>query len=113
VWVSNTDRGTIVRIPIRRDGRAGPLRVAVTGLPVGVDNVTVIGRDDTVIAAIAPSHQVVVTRPGAGYRTVLTAADGLDIPTHVQIRRHTLYVTNFGDWTSPQPDPSLIVATLR
>src|SRR5215472_8772024 len=32
VWVSNTDRGTIVRIPIQQDGTAGAVQTAVTGL---------------------------------------------------------------------------------
>jgi hypothetical protein len=109
VWVSNTEQGTIVRIPIRRDGAAGPIRTAATGLP-GVDNFTFLGEDDTIVAALVISSQVVLIRPGASPRVVLTAADGLSLPTHVQVRRNTLYVSSFGDFTSGQADANLLVA---
>jgi sugar lactone lactonase YvrE len=112
VWVSNTDQGIIVRIPIRLDGSAGPIRVAATGLPYA-DGFAVFGEDDTIIVALPLSNQVMLTRPGAQPRTVLTATDGLSYPSHVQVRRNTVYVSNFGDWTSERPNPNLLVAKLR
>jgi len=35
VWVSNTDQGTIMEVPIRRDGTGGGIRTAVAGLSGG------------------------------------------------------------------------------
>jgi hypothetical protein len=70
-------------------------------------------QDDPIIVALPLSNQVVVTRPGATPRPVLTAADGLSYPSHVQVRQNTVYVSNFGDWTSERPDPNLLIAKLR
>jgi hypothetical protein len=52
VWVSNTDGGTIMEIPIQRDGSAGAIRTAVEGLSGGLDNFVLLGNDDTIIAAL-------------------------------------------------------------
>ena len=37
VWVSNTQLGTLLRIPIQRDGSAGPIQTIARGLP-GIDD---------------------------------------------------------------------------
>jgi sugar lactone lactonase YvrE len=105
VWVGNTDTGVIVRIPIRFDGTAGPVRTAVTGL-VGVDDFSVIDRD-TVVAALIFKSQVVLVRPGQQPRVLLTAADGLSNPTSVRFRNDTMYVTSAGYFTGT--DPNLLV----
>jgi len=108
VWVSNTSQGTIVKIPIRADGSAGPILTAVTGLSGGVDNFTVVGSDDTIIAVQLAADQVVLIKPGQQPQVVLTAADGLSNPTDVAIRDQTLYVTN-GSYIH-RNDPNLLVA---
>jgi len=110
VWVSNLDQGTILRIPIERDGTAGPIRTAVTGLTGGIDNFTVFGRDDTIIGALAGSNQVVLIHSGAPPQVVLTAADGLASPTDVKLRHDTIYVSSFA--LPPLTDPNLLVAHL-
>lgn len=110
VWVGNTDQGTILRIPINRDGSAGPIHTAVAGLTGAIDNFTVFGRDDTIIAAQALSNQVILIHPGAQPQVVLTAADGLSTPTDVALRHDTIYVSSFA--LPPLTDPNLLVAHL-
>ncbi|MCK9921817.1 hypothetical protein MXD61_07925 [Frankia sp. AgPm24] len=110
VWVSNTDRGTIMRIPIGAGGAAGPIRTMVSGLTGGVDNFTVFGPDDTILAPLIATNEIVLIRPGQQPQVVLTAADGLSNPTHVQLRGDTVYVSNSAFFT--RVDPNLLVAHL-
>ncbi|MFF1479076.1 hypothetical protein ACFVYD_16135 [Streptomyces sp. NPDC058301] len=80
VWVSNTDRGTLLRIPVRRDGSAGRTRVRATGLD-GIDDFAFTSRHaDTVLAAVNGTNQVVVVRPRGTHSVVLTQQDGLSNP---------------------------------
>jgi hypothetical protein len=111
VWVSNTDQGTIVEVPIRADGSAGPIRTVVTGLAGEVDDFTVLSPDDTILAALNPSSQVVLIRPGAQPQVVLTAADGLSNPTDVAVQGGWIYVTSAAYFT--RNDPNLLVARLN
>jgi sugar lactone lactonase YvrE len=103
VWVSNLDRGTLVRIPLN-GGRA---QVRFTGAP-GIDDFTFVG--DTVLAANNGVNQVVLIRPNGSASTVLTAADGLREPTAVAVDGKAVYVTSaaYGSRT----DPNLLVAHL-
>jgi len=110
VWVSNTDQGTIVKIPVRADASAGPVRTVVTGLVGEVDGFKVLGRDDSILAALNPSSQVVLIRPGSQPQAVLTAADGLSNPTDVAVRGDALYVTNAAYFT--RKNPNLLVGRL-
>jgi hypothetical protein len=111
VWVSNTDQDTIVEIPIRADGGAGSIRPVVTGLAGGLDNFTVFGPDDTILATVDRSSQVVLIRPGGHPQVVLTAADGLSNPTDVKVRHDTVYVTSAAYFTFN--DPNLLIARLH
>jgi hypothetical protein len=110
VWVSNTGQGTIVEIPIRADGSAGPSQIVVTGLAGQVDDFTVLGPDDSILAALNPSSQVVLIRPGDQPQVVLTAADGLSNPTDVAVQGGSIYVTSAAYFTGN--DPNLLVARL-
>lgn len=107
VWVGNIDQGLIVRIPIRRDGAAGPIETEVTGLTGGLDDFAVVGGDNTIVAALNMVNEVVEVKPGQQPQVLLTATDGLSTPTAVRIQDGTMYVTNgayFG------VDPNLLVA---
>jgi sugar lactone lactonase YvrE len=108
LWVSNTDQGIIVRIPVGRDGTAGPISTEVTGLDGGLDGFTVFGDDDSILATLFYTHQVVLIRPGAPPQVVLTAADGLSNPTDVQLDRRTVYVSSSAFET--RTNPNLLVA---
>jgi hypothetical protein len=106
VWVGNIDKGVIVRIPIRLDGTAGPVHTAATGL-IGVDDFSVVGRDNTIIAAIVADSRVVLVRPGVPPRVLLTAADGLSNATSVRFRNGAMYVTSAAYFTGV--DPNLLI----
>ena len=108
VWVSNTDQGTIVKIPIRADGHAGTIRPVVTGLAGGVDNFAVLNPDNTIVATLDQSNQVVLITPGGHPQAVLTAADGLSNPTDVTVRHHTIYISSAAYFTFN--DPNLLIA---
>jgi hypothetical protein len=73
-------------------------------------NFTVFGQDNTILAALIASNQVVLIRPGARPQVVLTAADGLSNPTHVQLWHNTVYVSNSAFLS--RTDPNLLVAHL-
>jgi len=110
IWVGNTDQGVIVRIPIRDDGSAGAIQPVASGLSGGLDDFTVIGPDNTIIAALNRANQIVLIKPGRQPRVLLSAADGLSTPTAVRVRDHTLYVTSAAYFTAA--DPNLLVADL-
>ncbi|MFD9127900.1 hypothetical protein [Kitasatospora sp. NPDC059571] len=114
VWVSNTDRGTLLRIPIgatdRGDGAAGPIETRATGL-AGIDDFAFPGRDDTALAAINSSSQVARVAPDGAHTVVLDAGDGLSNPTAVAISGSTVYVTSAAYTT--MKDPNLLLARLR
>ncbi|MEU7783019.1 hypothetical protein [Amycolatopsis sp. NPDC049159] len=86
VWVSNLDRGTLVRFPLN----GAPGRVAVTGLGP-VDDFAFRGA--TVVAAINQENRVVVAGRD-GVRTILSTSDGLANPTAIAVRGGELYVTD-------------------
>ncbi|MDX2825381.1 hypothetical protein PV416_30970 [Streptomyces ipomoeae] len=110
VWVSNSDRGTLLRIPVRRDGSAGPIETRATELG-GIDDFGFTGRGDTVLAALLISNQVVLVRPDGTHRVVLTQHEGLSNPTSVAVRHDTVYVSSAAYFT--MKDPNLLLAHLR
>jgi len=111
VWVSNTDQGTIVEIPIGEDGTAGPMRTVASGFAGDIGAFTVVGRDDAIVAALTRSNEIVLIGPGEQPRVLLTVADGLSNPTDVALRRQILYVTNGAYFTGV--DPNLLIAHLE
>ncbi|MEK8144847.1 hypothetical protein NKH18_34770 [Streptomyces sp. M10(2022)] len=89
LWVTNLDRGTLLRIPVRPGNRAGTPQVKAEGL-VGIDDFTFTGRGD-VLAALNGPNTVVRIRPDGSSTTVLDAADGLQnpLPSHCAATRCT------------------------
>ncbi|MFI6150418.1 hypothetical protein [Streptomyces sp. NPDC051109] len=84
VWVSNTDRQTLLRIPVRHDGAAGTIETRATGL-AGIDDFAFTGQDDTVLAALLTVNEVALVRPNGTHAIVLTSPDGLSSPTAVAV----------------------------
>ncbi|MFF9202203.1 hypothetical protein ACF1AE_10310 [Streptomyces sp. NPDC014986] len=109
VWVSNTDAGTLLRIPITRSGSAGPVQVRATGLN-GIDDFAFTGRGDKVLAALFTSNRVVLIDSWGPGRTVLDATDGTQNPTAVAVDGSAVVVTNSARGTGV--DPNLITARL-
>jgi sugar lactone lactonase YvrE len=106
VWVSNLDKGTLMRIPLRQ-GRPGPIKVKAEGL-TGIDDFAFAG--DQVIATLHGIGSVVRVGPDGKATTLLTASDGLQNPTSVAVRGRTLHVLSAAYTTAT--DPNLLLATL-
>ena len=112
VWVSNTQLGTLLRIPIQRDGSAGPIETITTGLP-GIDDFAFTGPGTSapILAAINPFSTVVLIQPDGSQQTVLTAADGLSNPSSLAVLGGTVYVLSAAYLT--QTDPNIMLANLN
>jgi sugar lactone lactonase YvrE len=108
VWVSNTDRGTVARIPVLPDGAAGPARVWADGLPT-IDDFAFTG--DEILAAVNHTNTVVRIRPNGVETTVLTGTDGLENPTSIVVRGGAAYVFDAAYVT--HTDPNIVRAPLR
>ncbi|MGW0802449.1 hypothetical protein [Nonomuraea sp. NPDC002799] len=110
LWVTNLDRGTLLRIPIRSGNRAGTPRVKASGL-AGIDDFAFTGRGDEVLAALNGPNTVVRIQPDGTSTTVLDAADGLQNPTSVALRGNDVYVLSAAYTTGT--DPNLLRARVR
>jgi len=108
VWVTNTDRGTLLRIPIGPGGVAGPIQTVATGL-TGVDDLAFAGRG-TILVALNTVSELAIVRPGGTHTVVLTSADGLSNPTSVAVAGDTIDVPSAAYLT--QVDPNLLRARL-
>jgi hypothetical protein len=110
VWATNLDKGTVLRIPILRDGRAGEVQTEATGLP-GIDDFAFTGRGDQLLAALNGPSEVALVQPDGSHSIVLTSADGLQNPTSIALRGDTVYVLSAAYVTAK--DPNLILAHLN
>jgi hypothetical protein len=106
VWVSNTQNGTILRIPIAWNGSAGPITVAAQGL-TSVDDFAFVGCSDTILAALNYADEVALVEPGGGHTIVLTSANGLEGPSSIAVRGNEVYVASAGYYTGT--DPNILV----
>jgi hypothetical protein len=107
VWISNSDKGTILKAPVRPDGSAGPVQTVFSGLGT-VDNITFLPGTDLILEALPFADQVALIYPNGKVRTLLTAADGLSGTTAVEVWRGTLYVCDGAVIT--HNDPNLLTA---
>lgn len=110
VWVSNSDRGTLVRIPVTGDGGAGRAEVRATGL-AGIDDFDFTGRDTEILAAINQASQLVRVGVDGTRETLLDAEDGMQGTTAVAVRGNRVHLTNGANLAGN--DPNLMVAQLR
>jgi hypothetical protein len=110
IWVSNTDAGTIVRIPIESDGSAGPISTFATGLAT-IDDFNFVGSGDEIVAALNRDNQVALVAPNGSHSILLDASDGLEGPTSIVVRSHTIYVASGGYFTGQ--NPNILIAQLQ
>lgn len=105
-YVANSERGRIVRIPVRRDGKAGaPQVVAENPALVPADGIAFDVLGNLYVAVIAQNTLVRVASDGS-IETLATAADGLDFPASLAFgttseERKELFFTNFGILGTP------------
>ncbi|MFJ3903309.1 hypothetical protein [Streptomyces sp. NPDC090025] len=114
VWVSNTDRATLLRIPAGPppERAAGPVEVRASGL-TGIDDFAFTGHHGgTVLAALLPSDEVALVRPDGSHKTVLTAKDGLRNPTSLAVHAKRVHVNSAAYYATSAPDPNLLVARI-
>jgi streptogramin lyase len=105
VWVTNLDKGTVLRIPVDHRGHAGTIQTRATGL-TGIDDFAFTGRGNQLVATLNGPNAVVLIQPDGTSTTILTAADGLQNPTSVAIRGTTASVFSAAYLT--RKDPNLI-----
>ena len=109
VWVSNTDQGTLLRIPIGPHGTAGAAAIVAQGL-TAIDDFAFTGDGSTVIAALDYANEVALIQPDGTHQIVLTATDGIENPTSIAVRGSTVYVASGAYFT--HTDPNLLLAKL-
>ncbi|WP_217145891.1 SMP-30/gluconolactonase/LRE family protein [Streptomyces sp. AC627_RSS907] len=102
-WVSNLDQGTVLRIPVTRDGAAGRIETRARGL-ANIDDFAFTGHGDTLLAAINADNEVALVKPDGTHRTVLTGADGIENPTSLAVRGTTAYVASGAYFTNDDPN---------
>ncbi|ULR48438.1 hypothetical protein [Streptomyces deccanensis] len=102
LWISNFNKGTLLRVPITPTGAAGPIRVVAGGLP-NIDDLSFLTPfSDVVFAAQNGSSsnngpdRVVAIYPDGNYKAILTSADGLASPSATAVRGDRLYITDGG-----------------
>lgn len=104
------DHGTIVRIPVTKDGGAGRAEVRATGL-AGIDDFDFTGRRTEILAAINQAGKLVRVGSNGTQETLLDAEDGMQGTTAVAVRGNRVYVTNGANLAGN--DPHLLHAELR
>lgn len=110
VWVSNIDRGTILRIALDEDGTAGEHRIMASGLD-SVDDFAFTGRGDQMLVALNVPSSVVSVTPGKPAKVVLDESDGIQNATAIAVDGDTVYVASSALTTGG--DANLLTARLR
>jgi hypothetical protein len=109
VWVSNTDKGTLLRITIGAHSTAGAVTTEAEGL-TSIDDFTLVGQGHEVLAAENFANAVALVSPDGTHTTVLTAVDGLSGPTSLAVRGNPVYVASAAYFT--RTDPNLLLARI-
>jgi len=99
VWASNTDNGTLLRIPVTGTGAPGPVQLAASGL-TGIDDFKFLSsRSDIAFVPLNGPDAVAVVYPDGRSQVVLSAADGLTSPSDTYIKGTRLYIADSGRLT--------------
>lgn len=103
VYVTNTDRGSLVRIPIQADGSAGtPSTLVEPSCDLnGADGLAIAPNGDFVVAVNHQNKLVRIDR--AGQVTTVLSSDPLDFPSSLAFAGNTLYVDNFAFLDAKSP----------
>jgi hypothetical protein len=97
VWASNTDRETLLRVPVTATGAPGPIEV-IAGNLAGIDDFKFLSDcSDVAFVALNGPDEIAVVYPDGRSKIVLTAADGLDSPTDTAVRGNRIFITDSGN----------------
>jgi sugar lactone lactonase YvrE len=113
VFVTVTEKASVVRIPIERGGSAGPLSVLAQAPALGgSDGIALDVHGNIWVPVIAQSTIVRISPDGHTIDTFATEADGLNWASSIawgtgRGARKTLYAVNFGIGSSA-PTPNVI-----
>ena len=102
LYVSNTSLGTLIRIPVLKNGTAGTPSVVAKGLP-SIDDFAFIPGTNNVIAALNAANEVAYVEANGSHTIILTSTDGLQNPSAVAISSSTVYITNADYYTLQGP----------
>ena len=107
LYVANTGDNRIIRIPVHKDGSAGPAEVfadgsaldtaqSTTGSLLGADGIMFDVKGNLYVCANAANEIQVVSKDGTRLiaRYAGTGANALDQPASLVFRNRTLFVTN-------------------
>lgn len=114
LYVSNTQKGRIVRIPVEPGGRAGtPVLLVEDEAIFGADGIAFDVRGNLYVA-VNEQDKLVRIGPSGGMETLANRADGLDFPATPIFgerppHRTDLFLTNFALDLDADPDPALLV----
>ena len=114
LYVSNSQKGRIVRIPVESGGRAGsPVLLTEDDAIFGADGISFDVRGNLYVA-VNEQDKLVRIGPSGGMQTLATHADGLDFPATPIFgerppHRTDLYLTNFALEMDRHPNPALLV----
>jgi sugar lactone lactonase YvrE len=102
LYVANTDLGSIVRVPVETDGRAGAPAIYVADPAIAfADGIAFDVSGGLYVANSLLTNTLVRIAPGRTLETLATAADGLDYPASLAFgtgrgERTQLYIANVG-----------------
>lgn len=96
VWADNTDKGTLLRIPVTGTGAPGPVQVIASGLTGADDFNFLSARSDIAFVPLNGPGEIAAVYPDGQSRIVLTTADGVASPSDTYISGNRLYIADSG-----------------
>ncbi len=101
LYVANTEKGLLVRVPIMKGGTPGSPEVVVEGFELyGLDGIALDVHGNIYGALVLQNKLVKIDSDNVEITVLLTADDGLDMPASLAFgtgkgNRQTLLITNF------------------
>ncbi len=100
IYVAVTDRGSIVEIPVLKDGTAGTPTIVVEDPALAPADGIALDVHGRIYVAVVGQSTVVRVNTDGSLDTIATAADGLDFTSSLAFgtgkgQRRTLYAVNF------------------
>jgi sugar lactone lactonase YvrE len=112
LYVANTEKGSIVSIPVNIDGTAGTPNVLVDEL-TGVDGLAFDVNDNIYAVRVIGNELIRINLADTTKSVLATADDGLDGPASLvfgtgEDNREYVFITNFALGNTEKPDPGVV-----